>query len=181
LTTAWIEFSRVRREGTNGPRGSNARTERSFKASSVAKIPEGRQAGLQNAGEIVASNGPNRFRVLFKRDGRQPFFSRGVDLATLDLPFFSNLSIRRGGRLCVRSFLRCGRALIHRLVTLEQNKNKKNLDNDSPREGTPQERGDRGVGQRRSSLSLARARPTEGHLGNTGREGRAGCRIGSLA
>src|ERR1700677_1425526 len=94
----------------------------------VSRLPPGRRSrnggrqGCKTPGEIVASNGPNRFRVLFKSDGRQPFFSRGVDLATLDLPFFSNLPVRRGGRLCVRSFLRRGRALIHRLVTVEQNK-----------------------------------------------------------
>lgn len=32
-------------------------------------------------------------RVRSKADGRQPFFSRGVDLATLDLPFSSRSSL----------------------------------------------------------------------------------------
>lgn len=147
----------------------------------------GREAGrvAKRRGRSSPQTARTGFGSFSKATGASPSFPAG-SISQHSTCLSSQIS---GGRLCVRSFLRRGRALIHRLVMLEQNKyivkknlGRRNLDNESPREGTAGECGDRGVGQGGSSLSLARARPTEGHLGSTGRDGRAGCRrIGSLA
>jgi hypothetical protein len=161
----------------------------------VSRLPPGRRSrnGGRQGCKTPGRSSPQRARTGFgsfsKATGASPSFPAG-SISQHSTCLSSLISLFVAEAVCnVRSFLRCGRTLIHRLVMLEQNKyivkknlGRRNLDNESPREGTAGECGDRGVGQGGSSLSLARARPTEGHLGSTGRDGRAGCRrIGSLA
>jgi len=160
----------------------------------VSRLPPGlgsRKGGRQGC-KTPGRSSPQRARTGFgsfsKATGASPSFPAG-SISQHSTCLSSQISLFVAEAVCASDRSCVVDALIHRLVTVEQNKyivkknlGRRNLDNESPREGTAGECGDGGVGQGGSSLSLARARPTEGRLGNTGRDGRAGCRrIGSLA
>ena len=78
-----MEFFTRPSHGNDGPQGLGFHERKG--ALSVLGGAKAREAGAgENAGERFAPprQDPNRFRALSEADGRQPFLSRGDDLAT---------------------------------------------------------------------------------------------------